>query len=208
MPKSTMKSQNGNSCGAHCAALAISELTGNAIFTDEAIVEGILWNSIIFRASHDPMTILMANNKYTDPRRVVTYINNKSLPIKAELILDTVSQAAANNFLNQTDQQKVDACLNVLAGEYKTATLNIDEGKYYSCTYYHFHSRIPSKNTFALFHNILVTKHKGAEYYYNSNENSPAWIPVAAGGWKRLDGQNNRTNSYVFSGLAVVVAPS
>lgn len=205
MPVYSMRQQIGESCAAHCTAIAIAELTATKVPLDPAHVEAAVWNAIKFLPGTDRVTKLLASKKYSDPRKVVEYINSKQPSIEAELLMDDQGKSDVYAEIDQYSQNSVGGMVTMLGSSYRKEKINIEEGVYYNCVYADFNGSVPTVAGFNMFHNILVTKSGGVINIYNSNESTPSWVPLPGGQWRRLENQNGGKRSYVFSGLAVVM---
>jgi hypothetical protein len=212
MPTKTLPKQTGNSCAAHCVVIAVAEITGRVMACKKNIAENVLWPSFRFvdNGSKSPGLAALVQNQHSDPRKIVAWVNNldggrAKEEIQASLVCDATSKAAAVGFLKT--QALRDALLPVFDEMLHDSTaepnLQIQDGNFYSATYLSFSDPSAAKGDYTGTHNILVTKEKGSIYYYNPNEDAPAWKTTVD--WRKLEGQNDNKRSYVFTGVCLVM---
>ncbi|HEX4939328.1 MAG TPA: hypothetical protein VFX11_11680, partial [Candidatus Kapabacteria bacterium] len=96
MPSKKMKTQNGNSCAAHCTIVAVAELTNSNKNLDETYTESNLWPDIQFKPEGGaPATQLLAAAKNSDPRRIVAEVKKRWSGVTAKLVCDEVQKNKA-----------------------------------------------------------------------------------------------------------------
>ena len=204
MPTVIMKEQNGNSCAAHCTVVAISEITGTRSL-DETFAENTLWPAIQFKPENgDPAIALLASQKNSDPRRIVTEAKKRWPKVNAALVCDDLQKKMAISFVKKEYQDAMEGMFNMLTGAGVKTKMLLDEAAYYNCSYTMHNGGDPDQSNYTGMHNILVTFMGGKTFYYNSNESRPAWKEVKD--WKVLKNQNGGQCSYVFTGVGVVLS--
>lgn len=202
MPTKKLPEQNGNSCAAHCTVIAINELTNQSL--DQTFAESTLWPKIQFVADQSkPSTILLAAQKNSDPRLIVQEVKSRWQGVSAKLLCDSTQKTTAMTFVNPTLRPQLSTLFDELTQSAVAAPTQLDEGAFYNCSYTMHDSASPLATTFTGLHNILVTYSGGKAWYYNSNESSPSWQTTTD--WKTLSAQNGGNNSYVFTGVSVVL---
>ena len=200
MPTKTLAEQTGNSCAAHCAVIAIAELLSDPGMT-KSFAEGTLWPAIQFKANGDQAIDGLAAQKNSDPRLMVSEIASRWSTVKAALICDETQKTTAMTYVDQSIQPALQGLFNMLKRAGSVASISIDDGIYYNCSYLMKKGGDATTATYEGMHNILVTKQGGQTYYYNPNESVPVWKVVVD--WKKLENQNGGTYSYVFTGVCV-----
>lgn len=200
MPNITMRSQNGNSCAAHCSVVSVREISNLAL--DANFAERDLWPTIQF-VDQGGATTALAADKNSDPRRVVTEINRRWPKTQAKLLCDGVQKTTAMTYVAEPMRQGMDALFKLLTKDAASAPMQLDEGVFYNCSFTMHNGGVPTHANFSGMHNMLVTYEGGKSYLYNSNENVPSW--TFTNNWKVLEGQNDGNNSYVFSGVSVAI---
>lgn len=201
MPLVTMPTQNGNSCAAHCTAIAIMELGGERI--SQTFTEDVLWDWIKFKGGEGPLSEHLAQQQNSDPRLIVKTVNaGWGGRVSATLRCDELEKSWAIKFHTPNDLRLgLQALYNMMKGANASVTIVPEVGVYYNCSFLMFNDPDPVPAAYTGMHNILITKTAAGIHYYNSNEANPAWVQNNA--WKKLTGQNGGTHSYVFTGVFV-----
>ena len=200
MPSKTLKEQNGNSCAAHCTVISVNELNNAALTQDFA--EKTLWPAIQF-VDQGGASTLLAQAKNSDPRRIVTEVESRWPGLSVKLLCDRVQKTAAMNYVNAGMRADMGALYKLLESDAVQAPMRLDDFVFYNCSYTMHGGAKPTDANFTGMHNILVTYEGGNAWYYNPNESKPAWKKEAS--WKKLEGQNGGSHSYVFSGVSVAM---
>ncbi|NPU91367.1 MAG: hypothetical protein HPY82_05580 [Gammaproteobacteria bacterium] len=204
MPSKKMKTQNGNSCAAHCTIVAVAELTNSNKNLDETYTESNLWPDIQFKPEGGaPATQLLAAAKNSDPRRIVAEVKKRWSGVTAKLVCDEVQKNKAISYVASGYQDGMLALFNMLTAGGVKAPVALEDFVFYNCSYTMHNGGVPSESNYSGMHNILVTMEGGKCYYYNSNEDDPQWKTTS--NWKLLEKQNGGNHSYVFSGVSVAL---
>lgn len=201
MPTKTLPEQNGNSCAAHCTVIAVADMLDVSYLLSNEYAEQVLWPSIKFQRSSDPVVNQLAEKENSDPRRIVSETELRWNAVKATLKCDETQKAEALKYVPQPLQLALGALFNMLKKSGSVATITPVDGVYYNSSYLMLKGKTASGATYDGMHNILVTSQGGQIHYYNSNEKKPAWKITRD--WKLLEGQNEGKISYVFTGVCV-----
>jgi hypothetical protein len=204
MPSYTMREQNGNSCAAHCTVVAVDELTKKGSGMTADLAESDLWASIKFRPEASvPMTQQLAAANNSDPRRVVSEVTRRWKSVTAKLLCDGVQKNASISYVPGPVRGDMEALYSLLSADAINGPVRLDDEAFYNCSFTMHNAAMPSPASFTGTHNILVTLSGGKVLYYNPNETTPKW--TATTNWKQLNGQNDGTHSYVFTGVCVLM---
>ena len=183
--------------------VAICEITSKPL--DENFAENTLWPAIQFQPENgDPAIALLASQKNSDPRRIVSEVKKRWSTVNVALVCDEVQKEVAIPYVASAYQTPMKGMFNMLTSTGVKTKLLLDEGAYYNCSYTMHGGADPAESNYTGMHNILVTYMSGKTFYYNSNEKKPAWKEVKD--WKVLKAQNGGSASYVFTGVCAVLS--
>jgi len=177
------------------------EINNNSI--PQSTVENSIWPSIQFVAK-DLITTHLAAQKNSDPRLITTEIKKRWPTVNAKLVCDTAQKNRGMTYVAPGHKPGLETLFTMLTHDAVTSPILFDEFAFYNCSYTMHNGSTPSAANFTGLHNILVTYEGGKVYYYNPNETHPSWRTT--GNWKKLEGQNNNSASYVFTGVTVVIS--
>ncbi len=202
MPNLTLPEQTGNSCAAHCAVIAVAEITGAAFVLDKSYAENLIWPAIKFTGS-EAGTEDLAKAENSDPRRIVAEAALRwGGSVACRMLFDDTAEAMALKYIkNPGVEAGLDGLFNLIKGGNAVATIAIADGVYYNASYLMLKGSSAASASFDGMHNILVAGSGGLVWYYNPNEHVPTWKRVT--NWQVLDNQNGGAYSYVFTGLCV-----
>lgn len=202
MPSKTLPEQTGNSCAAHCTVIAVAELLDVEYLLSKGYAEGVLWPSLKFQKAGNPLIDGLAAKENSDPRRIISEAETRWNAIKASLKCDETQKTTALKYIRDPGMQMaLGALFNMLKGSGSVAAITLEPGVYYNASYLMLKGGTAASAVYEGMHNILVTNQGGQIYYYNPNESKPVWSVTPD--WTILEKQNNKTYSYVFTGVCV-----
>lgn len=208
MPSITLERQEGNSCAAHCVVIALAELERDASIGTISYAENFVWPLIQFEGDDD-LTKNLADDDNSDPRLIVSMVQRLYPFIDALLTSNDVAKNMALAYVNPPYAKDHLSLLFDLITEHANTCAEppsktpLRDNVYYIATYLMLDKPSIQNASVSGLHNILLTKGKSGNYYYNSNEQFPCWKKLATPEWWLLENQNNNENSYIFTGVCV-----
>lgn len=186
MPTKTLPIQKGNSCAAHCTAIAVMELDSMAAIT-ATNVESTIWPMMQFKDGP------LAKDKNSDPALIASTVPKVWPKIKAKLMCDSSQKDAAMAGVPSQMKGALGELFTRLKAVGTQARITIDEAAYYNCSY-----TMTSNGSFCGMHNMLVTLEKGRSHFYNPQV--ARW--QVANHWKSI---TDAGSNFVFAGVAVAI---
>lgn len=205
-----------NSCAAYCTGVALAELTGNTTCMTKKYVEDTIWAQIKFvddGNNHIVSQLAAVNN--SDPRRIVTFIEQRQNEINATLTVNESAKEAALTFVHDEEtRNELSELFNFIRTGQSVDTpganarpAEVTSNIFYNASFLMFNKHGPHSSTnYSGLHNILLTHDGSWMYFYNPNEETPVWTLVTNDSWWVLNGQNGGNCTYVFTGVCVEMA--